>query len=84
MNTVQTCKCCVDSKPLYKSEDSDSYVCLFSGHVHELRNNEFNDTGLDSSDYERRQTYLEMKFPDDARPNILPREKINLSQYAYA
>lgn len=78
------CTCCVDSRPLHFMTTENSVVCLASGHVYEKRGENWYDSGLDSADYQRRENYYNLEFPDGARPNISVNERIDLSRYSYS
>ncbi len=78
------CSCCVDASQLHFIGNDNIVACIASGHVYEKRGEQWFDTGVDSADYQRRQNYLNLEFPDEARPNLLPREKIDLSLYGYS
>lgn len=78
------CTCCVDSRPLHFMNGENKTVCLASGHVYEKIGENWIDSGMDSADYQRRENYFNLEFPDEARPNISLREKIDLSRYSYS
>ena len=81
MITNQLCSCCVDSTQLHYLSTENSVVCLASSHVYQRNGDNFSDTGFELEDYQRRQNYLALEFPEEARPTLLPRERIELSRY---
>jgi hypothetical protein len=81
---AQMCSCCVDSRPLHYIGTDNVITCLASGHVYERRGENLLDTGIDTADYQRQQNYLNLEFPDEARPGLAPRERIDLSRYGYS
>lgn len=85
MLTSQLCTCCVAPSELHYLNAENRVVCLGSGHVYEKNTlGDFSDTGIDSADYQRRQNYLQLEFPEEARPMLMPRERIELSKYGYS